>query len=99
SNGIVVDAARDAIITGSLGITPDNHQAIVVKALAAGGLDYYLLKGSGYDAGLGIALGNIDTGYVVGGTTSEDFPVTEDALQAYCGGGPSDAGGGLFGID
>lgn len=42
------------------------------------------------------AAGNI---YIVGNTSSRDFPVTPDALQSTYGGGPSDAALAIFSPD
>lgn len=98
SNGIVTDAAGNAVITGALGITVDNEEAIIVKYIPNAGLDYYLMKGSGNDSGLGIwRAGN--SAFVVGKTSSEDFPITEGAFQPVYGGGASDAWGGRFLLD
>ena len=49
------------------------------------------LGGSGDDMVRGIALGSRDEVYLVGHTSSPDFPVTADAFQANFGGGSGDA--------
>ncbi len=51
----------------------------------------YYLGGTDADAGDDIAVGNDGGVYVVGDTSSTDFPVTPGAFQTTYGGGPSDA--------
>src|ERR1019366_4902826 len=48
------------------------------------------LGGSGPDIGQDIKVDSVQAAHVVGTTSSSNFPVTNDALQAY-GGGVSDA--------
>lgn len=94
--GVVIHADGSTILTGWINVEGAGLLAIIVQAEVKGGLDYFLMDGSGDDAGLGICLGNGDNVYVVGLTTSEDFPVTMTAFQPDYGGGESDAWGGLF---
>jgi hypothetical protein len=49
------------------------------------------LGGSGYDAGMGIAVDNLGDAFISGNTSSRDFPVTSNAAQSTFGGGGSDA--------
>src|SRR5262249_58775173 len=83
TSGVVVDRAGNAVLAGTLYVTGGNSVAVVIKTFPPVGLDYYLMDGSGDDAAVGIALGNTEAVYVVGHTSSEDFPVTEGALQPY----------------
>lgn len=57
--------------------------AFVVKIRAdGGGLAYCtFIGGSDWDVGRAIAIDKLGNAYVVGGTWSDDFPVTPDALQ------------------
>jgi hypothetical protein len=100
-NGIAVDSARNAYVTGFAGKgfpTKNPLQA----ALAGGiGLDAFVSKlnpegsalvystylgGSGQDVGSGIAVDTAGNAYVAGTTASTDFP-TRNPLQPTCGGG------------
>ena len=96
--GIAVDAAGNAYVTGRTesadfltanAIQPTNHGGaddFVTKINANGALVYSTyLGGSGDDFGNGIAVDSVANAYVVGITTSADFP-TANALQGtYAG--------------
>jgi hypothetical protein len=68
-------------------IQPDLYafgaDAFVSKLNSSGtGLVYStLLGGSGYEAGIGIAVDSSGSAYVAGLTDSDDFPITAGALQ------------------
>jgi photosystem II stability/assembly factor-like uncharacterized protein len=95
---IAVDPTGSAFITGSttspdLTVTPGAFQSayhgsslemgFVLKVNAAGALDYATyLGGSGRDSSSGIAVDAAGSAYVTGYTSSTDFPVTAQALQA-----------------
>ena len=97
--GIVVDDSGIPVVAGSLSLGKGNLEGIVVKLIPDVGLDYYMMAGSGQDVAYALSRGANNSAYVVGKTTSEDFPVTEGAFQPTYGGGPSDAWGALFGLD
>lgn len=61
--------------------------AIVVEVESAGKYLQYssYLGGSGDDAGYGIAIDQVGNAFVVGSTTSTNFPVTSGAYQKTCG--------------
>lgn len=63
--------------------------AFVAKFNSAGSALSYMtyLGGASYDLATDIRLGPSDDAYVVGGTTSLDFPVTNSAAQVNFGGG------------
>jgi hypothetical protein len=99
-NGIAVDSAGDAYITGSTsggfpvtngagqGIFGGSTDAFVTKLDPAGALAYSTyLGGSGYDSGNGIALDSAGDAFVTG-NTSGSFPTVKPA-QTY--GGSQDA--------
>jgi hypothetical protein len=104
-DGIGVDAADNAYVTGSGGpgfpTTPVAYQtsfgggpydAFVTKLNAAGTALVYstYLGGSGADAGAGIAVDGAGNAYVMG-SSAEGFPTTPGAYQTSFGGGMSDA--------
>lgn len=68
------------------------RDAFVAKLGASGSTLLYstYLGGAGVDSALGIALDERRKAYVVGGTSSEDFPLA-DPMQPVYGGGRSDA--------
>jgi len=99
ASGIAVDASGYAYITGNTnsGNFPvkgaeqskygDSGDAFVVKLNTTGNALVYstYLGGSGADTGAGIAVAAGDA-YVVGTTTSTDFPTTTDVFQSSYGG-------------
>jgi uncharacterized protein (TIGR03437 family) len=79
-------AGTPGTITGILGGTavPD---AFVVKLNPSGQIVYATyLGGAGADAGLGIAVDASGSAYVVGSTSSQNFPVTAGAFQTRLAG-------------
>ena len=104
-NGIAVDSAGDAYVTGYNGslnfptVNPlqpanggDETDAFVAKLNPAGSALVYstYLGGTGGDFGSSIAVDNGGNVYVTGFTASTDFP-TVNPLQPTYGGGLSDA--------
>ena len=104
-NGIAVDSAGNAYVTGStystdFPTTPGAFQtklagtddAFVTKINPAGSALVYstYLGGSGSEQGYGIAVDSAGNGYVIGDTDSSDFP-TMNPVQAAYGGGYEDA--------
>jgi hypothetical protein len=102
-NGIAVDAAGNAYITGSTtssnfptttgAFQTTNHggeDAFVTKLNPTGtGLVYSTyLGGSGDDMGLGIALDGSGNAYITGSTDSTNFPTTNGAFQRTYHGDP-----------
>ena len=100
-NGIAVDGAGNAYITGHTGSTdfpaiggPDltynggEQDAFVAKVNAAGTALVYagFLGGSGNGSGSGIAVDGAGNAYVTGDTWSTDFPVTGGPDLTYNGG-------------
>ncbi len=59
-------------------ISADGQTLIYSTYLGGGG------NGAGLDLGTGIAVDANDNAWVVGQTTSNDFPITADAYLAYC---------------
>lgn len=100
--GLAVDAAGNAYVTGStssvsfpdtLGTTYGGGQsdAVVTKLDASGSTLYSrFLGGSGEEGGRGIALDSAGNAYVIGKTSSTDFPVTAGVFQNQLQ-GPNDA--------
>ena len=98
--GIAVDTAGNAYVTGvtssanfptvnALQATlAGSENAFITKINASGSALIYstYLGGSGYDAGMGIAVDASGNAYVAGNTGSIDFP-TANALQPASGGG------------
>jgi uncharacterized protein (TIGR03437 family) len=79
-------AGQPGTITGILGsgAVPD---AFVVKLNPSGQIVYATyLGGAGADAGLGIAVDSAGSAYVVGSTSSQNFPVTAGAVQTHLAG-------------
>jgi hypothetical protein len=105
-NGIAVDAAGNAYVTGGTSsgnfpTTPGAFQrtyggsgdAFVTKLNPAGTALAYstYLGGSGGDSGAGIAVDAAGSAYVAGETTSSTFPTTPGAFQTAFGGGMGNA--------
>ena len=97
-NGIVVDAAGNAYVTGSTsGTFPTSNaiqpapqggnDAFVTKINAAGNALVYstYLGGSSDDSGRGVVVDSAGNAYVTGATSSNNFP-TKNALQVAPGG-------------
>ncbi len=97
---IAVDPDGNAYVTGGDNTRFPTINAFQSE-FAGGGLDAIIAKlsadgtalrfatylgGSGYDAGQGIALDAARNAYVVGWSSSPDFPVTPDAIQSTYGG-------------
>jgi len=106
AHGIAVDSSGNAYVTGVTGSTNFpvksaaqtsggvGGDAFVSKLNATGsGLAYSTyLGGSGSDSGSAIAIDSSGNAYIVGSTSSSDFPVTPSAFQpTYGGGGYPDA--------
>ncbi|HEV2232677.1 MAG TPA: SBBP repeat-containing protein [Terriglobia bacterium] len=101
ANGIAVDSAGNAYVTGITGSTDfpitqaeqptnaGNGDAFVAKLNAAGtGLIYSTyLGGSGVDTATSIAIDAGGNAYIAGNTTSRSFPTTAGAFQTSYGGG------------
>ncbi|GAA0341645.1 SBBP repeat-containing protein [Actinoallomurus spadix] len=101
-NGIVVDSAGSAYVTGDTNSADFPVERAVQRRLR-GGFDTFITKldptgtalvystylgGSGEDLGIGIALDSAGAAYVTGETDSDDFPVTSGAFQTgYHGNG------------
>ena len=100
---VVVDSSGNAYLTGytqstDFPTTPGAFQtnfgsassdAFVTKLNSVGTALVYstFLGGSGSNGGLGIAVDDIGSAFVVGGTESTDFPVTPGAFQTVCNDG------------
>jgi hypothetical protein len=68
------------------------YDAFVTKIAPNGALAYSTyLGGSGYDMGTGITVDSSGNAYVVGETSSTNFPVTSGAAQSHNAGGLDDA--------
>ena len=99
ANGIAVDAAGSAYVTGYVSkvdsgpVPPDEviikgySDAFVTKLTPAGNELVYstYIGGSGFDQGQSIAVDATGSAYVAGSTQSPDFP-TQSAYQGYKGG-------------
>jgi beta-propeller repeat-containing protein len=98
ANGIAVDSAGSAYVTGATfstnfptanamqNILGGQSDAFVTKLNAAGSALVYstYLGGNGYDIGTGIALDGARNAYVIGWTVSTNFP-TVNAFQSAIG--------------
>jgi uncharacterized protein (TIGR03437 family) len=74
-------------MTGILAFPNALPDAFVVKLNAAGQIVYATyLGGANADAGLGIAVDSTGSAYVVGSTSSQNFPVTPGAVQTHIAG-------------
>jgi hypothetical protein len=100
-NGIAVDGAGNAYVTGSTQSTDfptmnalqptyggGYDDAFVAKINASGSALVYstYLGGSGADEGYGIAVDSAGNAYVTGITGSANFPTTPGVFQTTCGG-------------
>lgn len=101
ASGIAVDAAGNAYVTGRTA-SPDfpvvnalqasfrggDYDAFVAKLSPDGGALLYstYLGGAASDSGNGIASDPAGNVYVVGGTRSDDYPITAGAFQQFPGG-------------
>jgi hypothetical protein len=97
-NGIAVDAAGNAYVTGSLGSVSLGSEVFAAKLDATGSPlgGYFVFFGSldgyGVDTGHGIAVDLAGNAYVTGETgLSAQFPTTPGAFQPAYGGGWCDA--------
>jgi hypothetical protein len=105
-HGIAVDSSGNAYVTGittssnfpitagALQITFSGlEDAFVSKLNSTGSALLYstYLGSSGNDGGSGIAVDSSGNAYVMGSTTSSNFPITAGALQPTFGGGSTDA--------
>ena len=104
-NGISVDAAGSAYVTGQTGSTDFPTTAGAAQTTFAGLFDAFVTKldatgsglvystylgGAGSDPGLSIAVDDMGNAYVTGITTSTDFPATPGAFQTTLVGGEFD---------
>jgi uncharacterized repeat protein (TIGR01451 family) len=98
ANAIAVDSAGNAYVTGQtqsadfptknpIQTYHTSWDVFVTKLNATGSAVVYstYLGGSGDDIGYGIALDSGKNAYVVGQTSSNDFPVAGSALRKKCG--------------
>jgi hypothetical protein len=105
-NGIAVDSAGNAYVTGYTNSTNFPVTAGAFQTTYGGSLDAFMSKlnaagtallystylgGNGDDFGNGIAVDSAGNAYVTGGTSSANFPVTASAFQTTYGGGYYDA--------
>jgi Beta-propeller repeat/HYDIN/CFA65/VesB-like, Ig-like domain len=100
ANGIAVDASGNAYITGTTNSSTfptlvgeqtgiaGSSDAFVTKLNATGSALVYstFLGGAGSDMATGIAVSSSGDAYVVGTTTSSNFPTTTGAFQTIYGG-------------
>jgi hypothetical protein len=98
-NGLAVDSAGDAYVAGGHGTTTfsattgayqttlrGNSDAYVTKVSSTGTLVYTtFLGGSQNDSATGVGVNWQGDAFVVGNTTSSDYPVTSDGLSASGG--------------
>ncbi|MBI3665354.1 MAG: SBBP repeat-containing protein, partial [Acidobacteria bacterium] len=107
ANGIAVDSAGNAYVTGVTatpnfpikgpvqGVNRGLQDVLVTKLNATGTAVIYstYLGGSGNDGAYGIAVDNAGNAYITGVTGSSDFPTGSSPLQGVPGGG---GGGDAF---
>ncbi len=77
---------------GTCGLAPDTFPCsdifVVKMNLAGSNLDYStFLGGTDDDTGVDLFLDHVNNAYVVGGTTSSDFPITPNAMNPNYAGG------------
>jgi hypothetical protein len=100
---IALDSSGDAYVTGTATSTDfpvssgayqtapgGDGDAFVTKFSSAGARDFStFLGGSGTDQGFGIAVGSGGVAYIAGGTSSTNFPTTQNAAQPQLAGVPN----------
>jgi FG-GAP-like repeat/IPT/TIG domain/Beta-propeller repeat len=101
-NGIAVDSAGDAYVTGGTDSSDFPTTAALQPTYGGGSVDAFVaelnstgsalvyatyLGGNGSDEGDGIAVDTNGNAYVTGGTASTNFPTTSSAYEAQLGGG------------
>lgn len=106
ANGIAVNAAGNAYVTGATDSSNFPVTAGAFQSMKAAGQDAFVtelnttgsnlaystyLGGDGNDSGNDIALDTSGNASVIGSTGSTDFHITADAIQSDFGGGGSDA--------
>lgn len=81
------------VTAGAFQTTSTNTSAFVTKLSIDGSTLAYstLLGGTSFSQGTGIGVDSHGSAYVVGNTSSTDFPVTPDAFQTTYGGGIADS--------
>lgn len=105
--GIALDALGNAYVTGYTSSTDFPVTAGALQTTNAGGIDGFVAKispggtalgystylgGSGTDAAAGIAVDSSGNAYIVGATSSSNFPsMSSSSVQPANGGGTSDA--------
>jgi uncharacterized protein (TIGR03437 family) len=89
ANSLQIPPASNCTAPQPLNFEPNSGAAFVTKIAATGNALVYstLLGGSCVNSGMGVALDGSGNAWVTGSTSSADFPVTSDALQAKFGGG------------
>jgi uncharacterized protein (TIGR03437 family) len=109
ANGIAIDASGNAYITGGT-LSPDFPVKGAVQAAPAGSVDAFVTKlnatgsalvystylgGSGTDLGYAIAVDAAGNAYVVGRTSSTDFPLVSPIQATFANGAQSQCWAGL----
>jgi hypothetical protein len=104
--GVALDAAGNAYVSGGTTSNNFPTTAGAFQTTLAGSFDAFATKlsptgatlgystylgGGGFDSASGIAVDTSGGAYVVGSTTSVNFPTTSGAFQTAFGGGPFDA--------
>jgi len=105
-NGVAVDGAGNAYVTGATRSTNFPTTAGARQTALGGVADAFVLKlnpagsalvystylgGGNVDQGFGIAVDASGNAYVAGDTNSTNFPTTPGVFQSVMGGGPDDA--------